>query len=203
VQLATGICIQVLSFLRFNLHARGATGFANGSELGADSMSGFVHERHKPPTVLERPRELIVACAPQRSNINLSRIVRVASCSGVSKVIACGTAKIIGKIARDGADTIEIEVHRTLPPVLKELKRQAYQLTGLEQTTNSQNLHAFPFNRKTVLVVGNERAGLSDDVLCLLDQVVEIPVYGLPYSYNVATAATMALYEYCRQFPRG
>jgi tRNA G18 (ribose-2'-O)-methylase SpoU len=44
---------------------------------------------------------------------------------------------------------------------------------------------------------------LTDDVLARLDDVVEIPVWGLPYSYNVATAATMALYEYCRQFPAG
>ena len=128
-------------------------------------MPEFHHERHKPLTPLERPRELIVACAPMRSNINLSRIVRVASCSGVSKVIACGTAKVIDKIARDGADAIEIEVHRTLAPVLKELKQQAYQLAGLEQTTNSQNLHSFSFHRKTVLVVGNERTGLADDSL--------------------------------------
>ena len=114
-----------------------------------------------------------------------------------------GTAKLIDKIARDGADTIQLETHRTLPPVLKELKHEGYQLVGLEQTTNSQNLHAFAFERKTVIVVGNERAGLADDVLAVLDHVVEIPVYGLPYSYNVATATAMALYEYCRQFPRG
>jgi tRNA G18 (ribose-2'-O)-methylase SpoU len=167
------------------------------------SMNDFIHERHKPLTPLDRPRELLVACAPLRSNINLSRIVRVASCSGVQKVIACGTAKVIGKIARDGADAIEIEVHRTLPPVLKELRQQGYQLVGLEQTTNSQDLHTFAFERKSVLVVGNERSGITDDLLPLLDKVVEIPVYGLPYSYNVATATTMALYEYCRQFPRG
>jgi tRNA G18 (ribose-2'-O)-methylase SpoU len=166
-------------------------------------MSKFVHERHKPPAPLDRPRELVVACAPMRSNVNLSRIVRVASCSGVSRVIACGTAKVIDKIARDGADTIAVEVHRTLPPVLKELQSQNYRLVGLEQTTGSEDLHTFRFERRTALVVGNERAGLTDDVLTLLDHVVEIPVYGLPYSYNVATAATMALYEYCRQFPRG
>jgi tRNA G18 (ribose-2'-O)-methylase SpoU len=166
-------------------------------------MNDFIHERHKPLTPLERPRELLVACAPLRSNINLSRIVRVASCCGVQKVIACGTAKVIGKIARDGAEAIEIEVHRTLAPVLKELRQQGYQLVGLEQTTNSQNLHTFAFERKSVLVVGNERSGITDDLLPLLDKVVEIPVYGLPYSYNVATATTMALYEYCRQFPRG
>jgi tRNA G18 (ribose-2'-O)-methylase SpoU len=166
-------------------------------------MSPFTHQRHKPPSGLDRPRELVVACAPMRSNVNLSRIVRAASCSGISRVIACGAAKVIDKIARDGADTITIEVHRTLPPVLKQFKTQGYELVGLEQTTGSQNLHTFAFERKTLLVVGNERTGLADDALCLVDHVVEIPVYGLPYSYNVATAAAMALYEYCRQFPRG
>ncbi len=166
-------------------------------------MSPFTHQRHKPPSGLDRPRELVVACAPMRSNVNLSRIVRAASCLGISRVIACGAAKVIDKIARDGADTITIEVHRTLPPVLKQFKTQGYELVGLEQTTGSQNLHTFAFERKTLLVVGNERTGLADDALCLVDHVVEIPVYGLPYSYNVATAAAMALYEYCRQFPRG
>jgi tRNA G18 (ribose-2'-O)-methylase SpoU len=166
-------------------------------------MNDFVPERHKPLLELERPRELIVACAPLRSNVNLSRIVRVASCSGVSRVIACGTAKVIGKIARDGAETIHVEVHRTLPPVLRDLKLAGYTLVGLEQATGSRELHKFAFDRKSVLVAGNERTGLTDDVLTLLDHVVEIPVYGLPYSYNVATATAMALYEYCRQFPRG
>jgi tRNA G18 (ribose-2'-O)-methylase SpoU len=166
-------------------------------------MPEFSHERHKPPAPLRRPRDLLVACAPLRSNVNLSRIVRVASCSGVSRIIACGTARLIDKIARDGADTIQLELHRTLPPVLKELKTQDYELVGLEQTTNSQSLHTFPFKRRTVLVVGNERGGLADDVLALVDHVVEIPVYGLPYSYNVATATAMALYEYCRQYPEG
>lgn len=166
-------------------------------------MGEFVHERHKPFTKLERPRELVVACAPMRSNVNLSRIVRVAGCSGIERVIACGAAKVIDKIARDGADCVQIEVHRTLAPVLKELKQAGYRLVGLEQTTGSQNLHHFRFERKTALVVGNERAGLTDDVLALLDDVVEIPVYGLPHAYNVATATAMALYEYCRQFPAG
>ena len=166
-------------------------------------MTDFAHERHKPQTAMNRPRELLVACAPLRSNINLSRIVRVAGCCGIARVLCCGTAKIIHKIARDGADTVELEVHRTLGPVLKELKSQGYQLVGLEQTTNSKNLHEFPFQRKTALVVGNERTGLTPELLALLDEVVEIPVWGLPYSYNVATATTMALYEYCRQYPQG
>lgn len=163
----------------------------------------FEHQRHKPPRQLARPRELLIACAPLRSNINLSRIVRVASCCGLERIICTGHAKLDRKIARDGADAIAIEVHRTLPPVLAELRRQGYRLVGLEQTTGSHDMHGYSFARRTALVVGNERTGLTPELLGLVDDTVEIPVWGLPYSYNVASATTMALYEYCRQWPEG
>lgn len=163
----------------------------------------FEHLRHKPPTPLTQPRELIVVCAPFKSNVNLSNILRTASCCGVRRVIASGQAKVDKTIARDGADEIELSVHRTLPPVLKELKQDGYTLVGLEQTTNSTLLCEYPFPPRTALVIGNERQGLTDDVLALLDAVVEIPVYGLPFSFNVANATAMALYEFCRQHPSG
>lgn len=166
-------------------------------------MNEFVHQRHQPPTPLERPRELVIVCPPLRSNVNLSRIIRLAGCCGVPRVICCGTAKVIGRIARDGADSVELEVHRTLPPVLDKLREEGYRLVGLEQTSDSTALPDYHFERRTALVLGNERQGIAEDVLAALDDVVEIPVWGLPYSYNVATAAVMAVYEYCRQFPRG
>ena len=121
----------------------------------------FEHLRHKPPRQLARPRELLIVCAPMRSNSNLSRIAR------------------------------------------ERLRDEGYRLVGLEQTTDSHDMHRYQFQRKTALVIGNERTGLTPDLLKLLHDVVEIPVWGLPYSYNVATATTMALYEYCRQYPDG
>ncbi len=138
-----------------------------------------------------------------RSNINLSRIARAAGCCGVPRMICCGNAKVIGKIARDAAETLAIEVHRTLPPVLKRLREDGFALVGLEQTSGAVSIFDFPFPRRTVLVVGNERAGIEEDVLRMLDNAVEIPVYGLPYAHNAATATAIALYEYCRQYPRG
>jgi tRNA G18 (ribose-2'-O)-methylase SpoU len=166
-------------------------------------MHDFEHQRHKRPTPLERPRELVLVCAPMRSNVNLSRIARAAGCCGIERIVCTGPAKLDRKIARDGADAVVIETHRTLAPVLDKLRDAGYRLVGLEQTTNSRNLHDYAFARRTALVIGNERTGLTEDILEQLDDVLEIPVWGLPYSYNVATATTMALYEYCRQFPRG
>jgi tRNA G18 (ribose-2'-O)-methylase SpoU len=166
-------------------------------------MSEPVHMRHKPPQPLDQPRELVLACCPLRSNVNLSRIVRTASCCGIERVIACGRPKIDPEIARDAACTLQLELHRSLPPVLEKLKRDGYVLVGLEQTSESRSLHEYSFPRRMVLVVGNERLGIDEASLRLLDAVVEIPVYGLPFSYNVASATDMALYEYCRQYPRG
>ena len=166
-------------------------------------MSDTTQERHKPPTPLDRPRELIVACPPMRSNINISRIVRAAGCCGVRRMICCGNAKVVGKIARDASEAVEIEYHRTLLPVLKRLRAEGYQIVGLEQTTNSTSIFEFAFPRNTVLVIGNERSGIDDEVLQMVDHTIEIPVYGLPYAHNAATATVMALYEYCRQYPAG
>ncbi|MGI8980347.1 MAG: TrmH family RNA methyltransferase [Pirellulaceae bacterium] len=173
-------------------------------ELDAKTEAGEVeHVRHKPPTPLARPRELVLVCAPLRSNVNLSNIVRTAGCCGITQLIACGHVKVNKTIARDGADQVEIEVHRTLPPVLRQLKQDGFTLVGLEQTTGSKNIHEYLFPRKTALVLGNERLGLSDEELRLVDVCVEIPVWGMPHAYNVATSAAMALYEYCRQYPEG
>jgi tRNA G18 (ribose-2'-O)-methylase SpoU len=166
-------------------------------------MNEPIQQRHKPPAALERPRELIVACPPMRSNVNLSRIVRAAGCCGVRRIVCCGNARILPEVARDAGGEVVLESHRTLAPVLQKFRRDGYQLVGLEQAANTESLYRFAFERMTVLVVGNERAGIDEEVLRLMDKLVEIPVYGLPYAHNAATATAIAMYEYCRQFPTG
>jgi len=138
-----------------------------------------------------------------RSHVNLSHIVRTCGCFGITRVIACGAAGLHGRIARDGADSVALEVHRSLPPVLDRLRGEGFQLVGLEQATGAERLFSFAFVPRTVIVVGNERSGLEPDSLSRLDRVAEIPMAGLPHSLNAATSAAIAIYEYCRQHPAG
>jgi len=166
-------------------------------------MSAFEHQRHKACTQLDRPRQIVVACAPMRSNVNISSIARTASACAIERLILTGTPSLISKIARDGATELNISTHRSLKPVLLKLKGEGYRLVGLEQATHSVSMYTYNFPQRAVLVVGNERTGLDSNILELLDDVVEIPVFGLPHSFNVATATSMALYEYCRQYPQG
>ena len=136
-----------------------------------------------------------------RSHVNLSHIVRTCGCFGIRRVIASGAAGLHGRIARDGAEAVALEVHRSLPPVLDRLRGEGYQIVGLEQTTGAERLFSFAFVPRTVLVIGNERLGIEEDVLERLDRVAEIPMAGMPHSLNAATSAALAVYEYCRQFP--
>ena len=167
-------------------------------------MPEFEHERHKPPRELVQPRELVVVCAPMRSNINLSRIARAASCCGLTRMICCGPGQARSQDCP--------RCHRYDPNrrpsharaqcwrncAKKDTGSSAWSKRAIRTTCTTIN-----FERRTALVIGNERTGLTDDILKLLDAVVEIPVWGLPFSYNVATATSMCLYEYCRQFPDG
>ena len=166
-------------------------------------MPRFEHIRHKPPEVPAAPRELVVACPPMRSHVNLSHIVRTCGCFGIRRVIACGAVGLHGRIARDGADEVALEIHRSLPPVLDRLRAEGWEIVGLEQATGSEPLFSFRFVSRTVLGVGNERTGLTGEELARLDRVAEIPLAGLPHRLNAATSTAIAVYEYCRQWPGG
>jgi TrmH family RNA methyltransferase len=47
----------------------------------------------------------------------------------------------------------------------------------------------------TAWVFGNEARGLSDEVAALADRVITVPIYGHAESMNLATAASVCLYE--------
>lgn len=136
-----------------------------------------------------------------RSKANVAAILRTTGCCGIERVILEGDRKINRKIARDGAEQVTIENRRTLLPALLHLREEGYTLIGLEQTSNSSPIRGYTFPQNSVLVVGNERSGISQQILDILDDVIEIPVYGLPHSYNVATATSIALYEFRSQNP--
>jgi tRNA G18 (ribose-2'-O)-methylase SpoU len=153
--------------------------------------------RNKTPLTIQNT-SLTVACPVMKSNVNISMIVRSASCFGVEKIIITGNNTVNNHIARDY--DICIEHHNTLLPVIKKYKRNGYKIIGLEQTNNSNNLYDYSFSDiPTLLIIGNECKGIIQEILDCLDDVIEIPLYGKPSSLNVGMATTIVLFEYSKQ----
>ncbi|NJK83333.1 MAG: TrmH family RNA methyltransferase [Saprospiraceae bacterium] len=77
-----------------------------------------------------------------------------------------------------------------------ESLRQTHQLLALEITAASVAYTDFQPQFPSLLVVGSEQRGISQEVLDLVDGTVHIPMYGLNLSMNVAMAAGIVVYHF-------
>lgn len=83
--------------------------------------------------------------------------------------------------------------------VIAYLREKEYQIITLEQHPKSVSIWDFRFPVNSAIIVGHESAGLPDQLVDQADYSIEIPQFGLVESLNVATATSIALYEYTRQ----
>ena len=80
---------------------------------------------------------------------------------------------------------------------------QDYQTQGIQVIATQMNAPKsywdIDFTRSTIILLGNEGAGLSPDLSQLADETVRIPLASGVESLNVAIAAALLLYEAQRQ----
>lgn len=94
-------------------------------------------------------------------------------------------------------------------------ERPRLQLVGMETTERSMSYASVKYPGPTAvsgndddptsspgvaLFLGNEVSGVDVEILPLLDQVVEIPMFGKKNSLNVAACAPVVMYEILRQW---
>lgn len=110
--------------------------------------------------------------------------------------LSAKTVKEISKTAL-GAEASSIWTREVdIEQVISRLKADGYTIFALEQTAQSISLPETDFPDKTVLIVGREVEGIECEVLALVDQTVEIPMFGQKESFNVVQAAAMAMYHW-------
>lgn len=161
-------------------------------------------------------RELILVIHDVRSCHNVGAMLRTAEGLGASEVILTGYTPF-PRMANDPrlphlADKIDKQIVKTslgaektltwkhesnIKVALKELKTRDFCVAALEQAKNSVKLPDFKPPDKLALIVGNEITGLDADVLTLANLALEIPMLGQKESFNVASAAAIAL-AHCR-----
>lgn len=69
---------------------------------------------------------------------------------------------------------------------------------AIEICDDAKPLPDFDFSGEVAIVMGNESYGLPDDVLKKCDHIVRIPQFGPVGSLNVATSASIVMYEITR-----
>jgi 23S rRNA (guanosine2251-2'-O)-methyltransferase len=154
-----------------------------------------------------------------RSLANVGLIFRICDALRVERLYLCGITghpassddprprhvqdraeREITKTAVMAIPFVPWEYHASANDVLLHLHNAGYQLVAVEQAHNS-----VPFTRAGIyrppvaLIFGHERAGVASRFLSMADLCVELPVYGMANSLNVAMACTLVGYEIFRQ----
>jgi 23S rRNA (guanosine2251-2'-O)-methyltransferase len=134
---------------------------------------------------------------------NFGAIARTAEVAGVHGIIV--PEKSSAQISSDAVKTsagalnfIPVSRVRNLYYTLKDLKKMGLNVVGVTEKTH-RNVYEADFSAPTVLVMGSEEDGISDELLGLCDEFVKIPVLGQVASLNVSVAAGVAIYEAIRQ----
>ncbi len=149
--------------------------------------------------LLEGPR-LLVILEEVRDPGNAGTIIRAADAAGADGVILTGRSvdAYNPKVVRSTTGSIfhlpiaqGIELERALDAVRSAgVRILAADVKG-DDLPDLRDELAQP----TAWLFGNEARGLSDESLGLADRIVKVPIYGHAESMNLATAASVCLYE--------
>jgi len=149
----------------------------------------------------ETPR-LIAVLDEVRDPGNAGTIIRAADAAGADAVILTGRSVDLynPKVVRATTGSlfhVPVAVNLELPAVLERAHAAGVQViaadikgTDLLEARN-RGILANP----TIWLFGNEARGLSDENLALADSAIAVPIYGHAESMNLATAASVCLYE--------
>jgi RNA methyltransferase, TrmH family len=145
----------------------------------------------------------IVAILEQvRDPGNAGTIIRAADAAGADAVVLTGRSvdPFNPKVVRSTTGSlfhVPVSVGVTLADTVGRAKALGY--TVLAADISGDDLPDVRadgmLDGPTAWVFGNEARGLTDEDLALVDRAVRVPIYGHAESMNLATAASVCLYE--------
>lgn len=81
---------------------------------------------------------------------------------------------------------------------IDKMKKASYRVISGALTHDAKDYRQVSYPKNTVIVVGNEANGISEDTLAKSDDTVIIPIVGKAESLNVAVAGSILMYEWRR-----
>lgn len=136
-----------------------------------------------------------VAMTHIHGDFNLSNVLRSANFFGFKEAFYIGGRKSWDRRGAVGVHHYTPLTHCDTADKFFELIRGFYVPIALENNVkyDMKNMFTFDWPVNPVIIVGEEQAGLSDEVLSRCEAVVTIPAFGSVRSLNVGTAAGIAM----------
>lgn len=148
----------------------------------------------------EKQKICIVAVDSVEDPHNLGTIFRASECFGVDAILLCKNRGVlvsptVAKVAVGATELVHYIEVSNLVTAIKELKKHGFWCIVADVNEKSINLNEFNPPDKSILIVGQEGAGVKKILKDEADFIVKIPQVGKIDSLNVSQATAVMLYQ--------
>ncbi|HLL60357.1 MAG TPA: TrmH family RNA methyltransferase [Candidatus Nitrosocosmicus sp.] len=133
---------------------------------------------------------------------NIGGLFRLSDALALEKIMLCGSSETPPnpKIKKASIGTYKIvpwEYYETTKQAIEQLRSSIpdIKIYAVEQSKDSVPYTNVSYEYPFALIVGNETSGVDQEVLKLVDQTVEIPMFGINKSLNVIVSAAIVAYN--------
>jgi len=158
-------------------------------------------------------KEIVLILHDIRSAQNTGAMFRTAEAVGLNKIYLTGYTpapldrfgrerKDITKSALGAEKLVKWEAKKSLPAVIRRLRRDRFYIIAIEQSPKSIDYKKVSARggpaygwKKLAFIVGNEVTGLPSSILKKCDVIAEIPMQGRKESLNVSVALGVAIFR--------
>tara|TARA_A200000113_G_scaffold82834_1_gene73684 strand:- start:1240 stop:1767 length:528 start_codon:yes stop_codon:yes gene_type:complete len=149
---------------------------------------------------------IIIVLDNVRSAHNVGSVFRTSDAFLIEKIMLCGICPVppkneIRKTALGATESVDWEYFNESTDCIKGLAKKGYKIISIEQADNTTDLDNYSTKKsqKIALVFGNEVNGVSDNIINLSDDVIEIPQHGTKHSFNVSVSVGIVLWDLSRK----
>ena len=150
---------------------------------------------------------LIIILDNVRSLNNIGSIFRSSDAFLIEKIYLCGITaspphREIQKTALGATESVSWEYSKRISKTISELKEKDYQIYAIEQAQGSMSLQNFSLKKsiRYAFVFGNEVNGVSQNVIDLCENVIEIPQEGTKHSLNISVSVGLVIWDFYSKF---
>ncbi len=192
------IAIQKIDKLKLDLMVVGSKHQGVVAEVGKLS-----HDSLTLDDILQRDNPLIVILDGVQDPHNLGACLRSAAAANVDAVVlpknrSASITPTVSKVACGGAEMVPVFTETNLSRVLEKCADNQLWSVALTGHTDT-SIYDVDFNQASVIIMGNEEKGVSQNLLHHADFSAKIPMLGDIESLNVSVATGVVLFEALRQ----
>ncbi len=102
--------------------------------------------------------------------------------------------KVANRVTRGAEKWLDVHKHADAKSCVARLKADGFQIWATDLNTQ-YSIANIDWSKPTAIVLGNEKDGVSRDMLDLVDGTFRVPMLGFSQSFNISVAAALIFYH--------